>query len=233
MIVTESGESESQKAIFAMFQSIGKREHQEDCFGQVKGECFMIADGIGGGPNGEVAARIAVEQACLTYKVLHIRLFYHEAKGHLVGQVFKNALRAVSREQKNYPGMGTTLVGGCVGVKGVWIGNSGDSRAYLLHEGMLKQITTDHEDSEGRITQWAGKEKAVFDQFDNPFVRGDILLLTTDGLFLGLTDLEIQKILLTSGNTKESLEKTARTLVEESLKKDGRDNITVCLVRKM
>ncbi len=233
MVTIQSGSGDS--IIFTFAQAQGKRENQQDAFGQELSECFLVADGIGGAPFGDIAAHSAVENGLLAFRTLRKKNFYLSAPEHLITKLFTATSRAVYRDaQEKYQGMGTTLVAAYLSPKYFWIGNVGDSRIYLYHNNKLSQLTHDHNDKYRRVTRWIGMEKFVTpDQLRGDWVPGDMLLLTSDGLQAGLSSDEISKQLAQTGATQEGLEQTARKLVEDSLHADGSDNITVCLIKKI
>jgi len=112
--------------LFAFKTDVGKvRKKNEDAFGHFGDEFFLVADGLGGLPAGEVAAQLAIDMAIEIYQ---------ESKN--LRRAFEVANREIyrqSREKPAYFGMCTTLVGAVVEGRKVTLANVGDSRAYLLH----------------------------------------------------------------------------------------------------
>lgn len=144
-------------------------------------------------------------------------------------------------------GMGTTCVAAFVSDTYIAVANVGDSRAYLLRDGTLSQVTTDHTVvhmllENGQITEdeiethpqrhmlmkAVGVERTVCPDFFRIDLEKDQafrLLLCSDGLSGFCSDAEIETIL------KENLsdEETAQKLIDAALEKGGRDNISVAL----
>lgn len=232
MISVQSGSSDLH--VFAFAQTQGRRERQQDAFGQEEGAFFVIADGVGGAPFGEVAAQLAVEHGLLAFRTLHKKHFYQSAPEHLMIKIFPAVCRAVYRDAfGQYQSMGTTFAAALFTTQFFWIGGIGDSRIYHFTNNKLTQLTTDHRDTHGALTRWVGMGKHVQpDQRKGQWQTGDSMLLTTDGLLAGTTDEQLTKHLTALQLTEASFKAGVQQLVEQSLKRDDSDNITVCLVGK-
>lgn len=205
----------------------------------------VIADGMGGAAAGEIASAIAVDEI--------VRGFGQDPTSQGLVRAVVAANRAIQRDAGTHPhraGMGTTAV--AIGLTTVPSGllpvivNVGDSRAYQLRDGALRQITHDHSVAEewvrqGRIsaeaaaqhprrhqlTRTLGIEDAVQpDVFPLAVEQGDRVLLCSDGLSNELTDDEIAAI----ASAPASLDEAVARLVEESNQRGGRDNITAVLI---
>ena len=121
-------------------------------------QLFAVADGMGGHRAGEVASATALEA-----------LRAAVASGTGLGDAITNANTAVhdkAGDDDELSGMGTTLTAVVPDGHGVLVGHVGDSRAYLLRDGELRQLTTDHSlveelVREGRLTE---QEAAVHPQ---------------------------------------------------------------------
>lgn len=194
-----------------------------------------VADGMGGHVAGEVASRIAVDEAVA-------------ASGSPAERVLA-ANAAIIEEVRRRPdlaGMGTTMTLIDLGSDGVARGaHVGDSRAYLLRDGALRQLTTDHTVvgeyvAAGRITADEARThpqrnmltralglvpELDVDTFEERLVPGDRLLLCSDGLTSMLPEETVAE-LLRGGDP----EPAAWTLVEKANEAGGQDNITVVVV---
>jgi protein phosphatase len=205
---------------------------------------YAVADGMGGAAAGEVASATAIE-------ALENGFSRSGAPSpDLLIQAAQAANRAVWDQAETNPemrGMGTTLVAIAL-VEGPQLAviNIGDSRLYVLHEGDLRQITSDHNlvaemVAEGRITpeeaeyhprrnimtRALGVEPEVpVDLFLEEAVPGDRYLLCSDGLPREVSDELIASFLRRLADPREA----ARELVEEAKRKGGNDNITVVVV---
>jgi protein phosphatase len=211
----------------------------------VADDLFAVADGMGGHAAGEVASLTAVE-------ALRAAFGRNRSPDGLADAV-RHANRAVwdrAREDRELRGMGTTLTAGALvdedGEEMLAIAHVGDSRAYILRDGELDQITDDHslpaemvrrgelapEDAADHpqrhiVTKALGIEAEVEPDCMRilPY-RGDRFLLASDGLTDELHNDQISSILRRLDDPDEA----ARELVRAAKESGGRDNITVVVV---
>jgi len=211
--------------LFAFKTDKGKvRQKNEDAFGHFHDEFFVVADGLGGLPAGEVAAQLAVEKA--------IEAYQENPELERAFEVANHEVYRQSRENPAYMGMSTTLVGMRIEAGKATFANVGDSRAYLISGDKITQITVDHGMGMGVVTRVLGINPEVkVDIFEKELKIGDLLLLCTDGLTTMLADEEILEILKDSGKTKETIKKKAKELIDTANAAGGLDNTTVCLVK--
>src|SRR5438445_1278824 len=140
--------------------------------------------------------------------------------------------------------MGTTMTVALVDDGEVWIGHVGDSRAYLIRDGKLEQLTEDHslvaelvrsgklspEEAEVHpqrsvITRALGTDPDVdVDTFSVPTRTGDIFMLCSDGLTSMVAD---EKILELVEKHRRDLKRAAKALVDAANRGGGEDNITI------
>lgn len=202
---------------------VGKvRVRNEDSFiVDVRNEIFLVSDGIGGHPGGDVASKLAVETA---YRFL---LAKREMKPAF--EAADQALLALGRDRSDLLGLGATLVGLAfeptrtrTGTRMAWIGNAGDSRIYVRRSGQLKPLTSDH--SSGPFLANAIGMLEYVDVISHEFLPGDEILLCTDGLTNAVGDASIAKEL--RGKPKRD----ADALIENALWAGGPDNVTVVAV---
>ena len=203
-----------------------------------KGSLFVVADGMGGHQSGELASRFAVDQV--------IRLWVDDPSRD-VGASLKrsvesaNAALYAEAERKSGKtsgrGWGTTLVAAVVRGNDLWIANVGDSRAYLLRQGHLRQLSQDHvlfpaeelgAAGLGRhiITRAMGRKPEVEVDLFSPFRlrNGDRVLLCSDGLTAPVDDEEIARL---AGLYPP--QKAAEALVQAANERGGPDNVSVIL----
>lgn len=219
-----------------------QREANEDsCF--ERAPVFAVADGMGGAQAGEVASGLAVEAfEAERDDALAPEAYLRETAERANRSIFERARGDSSRS-----GMGTTLTAAVLADGEVSIGHVGDSRAYLLREGELGQLTNDHSLVEelrrqGKltreqaaehpqrsvITRALGPEPGVdVDTMTVSARAGDVFLLCSDGLTTMLDDDRVQAIL----EEAEDLEQAADHLVRAANDRGGKDNITVVLFR--
>jgi PPM family protein phosphatase len=204
---------------------------------------FAVADGMGGHAAGEVASLTAVEA---------LKASYHGGSEGLVSAA-QQANRSIFERAQGNPelhGMGTTLVAVALinedGEDRLAVVNVGDSRVYLLRQGELEQLTTDHSlvqelVDDGQLTEL---EAAVHPQrhvltralgVDSEVkvdllqvlpMKGDRLLLCSDGLVRELTDTQVAGIMRRLADPTEA----SRELVAAALERGGNDNVTVVIV---
>lgn len=196
------------------------RELNEDAFRSTPARgIFVIADGMGGHPAGEVASSLAVE-AC------HTML----ARGARMADAFAAAQYAVLDAVKRDPrkrGMGTTLVAATITRDGLTIAWTGDSRCYRYRQGILQLLTEDHGQS-GYITQYIGNpEGAVIGLEKRSLQTSDKILLCSDGLSSYVSEELIRKRMQAGKSAKQIVS----ALIQDSLDEGGQDNVTCAVVR--
>jgi len=206
---------------------------------------YAVADGMGGHAAGEVASASAMEALLVA--------FDGNPSGSGLEDAVRDANRAVweqSRRSSELRGMGTTMTAVALIDEGddevLAVAHVGDSRAYLLRDGELTQVTEDHSVPEelrraGRLspeeaatdprrhvlTRVLGVDSEVeVDTFQLVPYRGDRLLLASDGLFGELSDDEIASIL----RRRSKPERVAQQLVAGAKEAGGADNITVVVI---
>lgn len=195
---------------------------------------FIVADGMGGHVAGEVASRIAVETA--------VDIVGNPGQ-RVVGA--NHALLLEVAANQELAGMGTTMT--LLEVKGevAHIAHVGDSRAYLLRDGVLRQMTIDHtvaaeyvaagrispEEAQNHpqrnmITRALGlTQNLVVDEIEEPVQPGDRFLLCSDGVNSMLNDQQIAEQL-----GADTPEEAVWALIEAANSAGGHDNITALVV---
>jgi serine/threonine protein phosphatase PrpC len=215
-----------------------KRRRNEDAY-VCEPPLFAIADGMGGAQAGEVASRLAAAA---------LRESAGEAGGEQrIAAMIQEANRRVydrSSSDPNTSGMGTTITVALVEDGRVAFGHVGDSRAYLIRDGVMEQITEDHslvnellksgklspEEAEAHpqrsvITRALGTDPDVdADTFTIEGQIGDLFLLCSDGL----TDMVSNEAILDVVEShREDMDRAMRELVRAANRGGGEDNITV------
>ena len=227
------------------------REKNEDaCFVIPSHDVYVVADGVGGNNAGEIASRTAVQGVaeyvtevpiadCETDE--EICSYFIDCIASINQQVYK-----LGHSHKENRGMATTIVLAYLRDGKAYIMNVGDSRAYLLRDNELQQLTEDHtyvnelvrsgvitkEEAETHsqrnvITRAIGAEPFVKTDFYRiPIEAGDILMLCSDGLYGEVEEQKLIEIL----KKDESMSQISNLLVDAAIEGGGRDNITViCL----
>jgi serine/threonine protein phosphatase PrpC len=214
------------------------RERNEDSV-LVDPPLFVVADGMGGHRGGQVASQVALET---------MGELAAQDRGSLAEHV-RRANRAVwdrSVEDERLSGMGTTLTAARIEGASALFAHVGDSRAYLLRDGMLRQITTDHtlvdrmvksgEITEAEadvhphknvLTRALGTDEQVdVDEDSLALQDGDRLLLCSDGLTGMVTEDQIQAILENTDRPQQAADR----LVKAANRAGGIDNISVVVL---
>ncbi|MDE5983691.1 MAG: Stp1/IreP family PP2C-type Ser/Thr phosphatase [Eubacterium sp.] len=210
----------------------------------------VVCDGMGGAAGGNIASALAV-------KVISDKInasYRDEMRDSSIHNMLDSALTAANIEVFDFAeakpelrGMGTTVVCAIVRNNQAYIAHAGDSRAYVINNGNINQITTDHsmvqdllsrgkitsEEAENHpnkniITRAVGVDKSIdidFGQID--LSDDDVLLLCTDGLSNYVTNNEMIEIM-----SDGKYYAFADRLVTRANKNGGGDNITVVIISK-
>lgn len=194
------------------------------------GDCqdyAVVCDGMGGTEGGELASDIAAQEFEMWTRAMPFAP--DKSAVELFVSVTHNYINNRGNELPGFKGMGTTLTGIFFTDARWWWMNIGDSRLYLMRNGVLKQITTDHSmrNLTGDPTQpsnliynclGSGDGFTPFADFGPlELVDGDRLLICSDGLTDMLSDEEI------------AANFSAKALVEKAKGAGGEDNISVIL----
>lgn len=200
---------------------------------------LMVADGMGGAVAGEVASRVAVETASAPPADDTTK-----PEDRVIAA--NRAVIEATREDPSLAGMGTTMTLVRLNADDTAeFAHVGDSRAYLLRDGELRLLTTDHtlvhelielgritpEEAEHHphrhlITRVLGLGPITVDTFTLELREGDRILLCSDGLNTMVSDFTIAQLL----NTGQGVEPTAWALIEHANTAGGLDNTTVVVI---
>ena len=216
-----------------------KRRRNEDAY-VVEPPLFAIADGMGGAQAGELASSLAAgavreDEAAAGSGERRVAELIQEANRRVYERSSQDAAAS---------GMGTTMTVAFVGDANVAFGHVGDSRAYLIRDGKLEQLTEDHslvaelvrsgklspEEAETHpqrsvITRALGTDPDVdVDTFSIETAPGDLFMLCSDGLTSMVED---DVILQTIEKNRKNLQTAAKALIRAANKGGGEDNITV------
>ncbi|MDX1660004.1 MAG: Stp1/IreP family PP2C-type Ser/Thr phosphatase [Nitriliruptorales bacterium] len=222
------------------------RQANEDSF-YVGETVHAVADGMGGHLAGEVASQMALEPV----RGLDGKVFPDPSKAtEALREAIKTANQNVSSradDDARFRGMGTTLTAVLLENRRLHLGHVGDSRAYLLRDGELSQLTDDHTlvqhlIDEGQITEEEAQthpQRSIItraigvapsvevDTMTLDLQEGDLVLLCSDGLTGVVDDDDIKDRIADD----EDDEDTVRHLIEMANEAGGPDNITVLLLR--
>jgi serine/threonine protein phosphatase PrpC len=209
-----------------------------------RGALFVVCDGMGGHAAGEVAAELGVNT---------IREVYFASEGTdvitSIAQAIKaanDAIYSLARSHTEYGGMGTTCVTLVIAGGRAYIVNIGDSRAYIIRDGEMRQVTQDHswvgeQVRMGLLTEEQARVHAhrnvitrslgtlpniTADLFVESLRDGDRVMLCSDGLH-GYVE---EKALMQEVVTQESPEIAVNNLIDMANANGGPDNISAIVV---
>ncbi len=225
-----------------------RRSAKEDCFA-IASELglYLVADGMGGHTAGQVASRLAADSAVAALGALESATATPTEKLRYAVAAANRAIFTMAQEKSELNGMGTTLVALLTGGQRIALAHVGDSRAYLVRGGRIRQLTDDHSlvaelvrrheiDAHDALehpqrhvlTRALGVRHSVEpDLAELTPARGDVFVLCSDGLTGHVLDEEIAKEV---GSTAD-LEAVCSRLVDLANSRGGDDNITVVCVR--
>src|SRR5262245_34111907 len=238
-----------------------QRDHNEDTFAVLQEhELFIVADGMGGHRAGDVASRLASESISDFFQrtageevtwPFHFDSGLSESENRLLTairlanrQIYEHSLKS-----HDLRGMGTTVVGALFNpeTRKMYVGHVGDSRAYVIRDGQISQLTRDHslvndylkvmpdmpEDQRSElpknvITRALGMQDSVeVDLLAHDTRLGDTFVLCSDGLSGMISDAEILQVAGQNGD----LVSACRRLTALANEHGGEDNITAVVVR--
>ena len=208
---------------------------------------YLVADGMGGHTAGQLASELAAEAAVNTLRTLiDASASLTEKLRYSVSAANREILSA-AQAKPELAGMGTTLVALLAGPDRIALAHVGDSRAYLVRGGRIRQLTDDHSlvaelvrrqeisahAARGHphrhvLTRALGVRRSVeADLAELTPAVNDTFVLCSDGLTTHVQDDEIAATVLSAAD----LESACDRLVDLANARGGEDNITVLLVR--
>jgi protein phosphatase len=208
---------------------------------------YLVADGMGGHTAGQIASDLAAQSAVRALETL-------EGAQPTLSEKLRYAVAAANREvfdtaqeKPHLAGMGTTLVALLAGEGRIALAHVGDSRAYLVRSGKIRQLTDDHSlvaelvrrreitarAARGHphrhvLTRALGVRRSVeADLAELSPVAGDLFVLCSDGLTGHVHDEEIA----VEATRQHDLDAACASLIELANSRGGEDNTTVMIVR--
>ena len=218
----------------------------------LRGVVLVVADGMGGAAAGEIASEMAVEAVLDTFRAQWMQSVGRDTDTFVetirdAADTANHRIFAFAGAHPEHAGMGTTAtIAGMLG-NSLYLAQIGDSRAYIVRDGVALQITKDQslmqqlieagemtpdqaEVSERRniILQALGPDSTVRPDFtQQPIARGDTLVLCSDGLTTHLRATDIARIVSTSIDPDDACER----LIAAANAEGGHDNITVVVTQ--
>jgi PPM family protein phosphatase len=214
---------------------------------RTKGALFVVSDGMGGHSYGEVASELTVQK---------VKEYYYQDLQDDIPTALQKAIKQANvtiyqaNEAERARGasdlsMGATCVAAVLHDQLLYAANVGDSRAYVLHEGQLRQVTRDHSvvaqlvergeitpaearthEKRNQIYRSLGLPEVEVDLFTEPVQVGDTLILCTDGL-CGVVEDEDLRAIVEQYDPEESVQH----LIARANEEGGPDNVTAIVVR--
>ena len=221
------------------------------------GVVLAVSDGMGGALAGEVASKMAVESVCekmIDAEGLDETLTPEESDHNLISRLYNATVYAnqlihqQGRSDPQFQGMGATFTGMGVTPSAVDLVQVGDSRAYLVRNGKIYQVTKDQSLVQQLIdAQQISAEEAETHTLKNVILqalgaqseiypvsarvqphKNDVFLLCSDGLSNKVNAAAMQRIII---ENIDKLEMGCAELVKEANENGGEDNITVILAK--
>ena len=209
---------------------------------------FIVADGMGGHAAGEVASEMAVQ--IVTRELSGVSSLVGEEPTVKVTTSLQLANKAIYERtlaEVDKQGMGTTCSVLLLGGSRYLIGQVGDSRVYMLRNGVLHQVTKDHSYVQEQVDAgYLTPEQARYHPYSNVITRcvgagdsvepdaysgqvlaGDLFLVASDGLTGMVDDRRIAQLLLARTTPARMVE----NLIREANGRGGLDNITAIVVQ--
>jgi serine/threonine protein phosphatase PrpC len=236
------------------------RKNNQDTFGvDPDSQLYIVCDGMGGAAGGEVASHLATDAFIASFhKTGTVNGAINQGPQRSAHALYKAAVAAnaavVARADAEpaLRGMGSTLVAAHVEAERLQLVNVGDSRAYLIRDGVCQQLTVDHSYLEEQvrrgymtrevanaspmqsvITRAVGIQEGFEPDLSHVSIKnGDLVLLTSDGLTRHLDNTAIAHIV--SGQDSggcSSLDTRCAELIGCAKRRGGSDNITCVLLQ--
>lgn len=231
-----------------------KRKTNQDSFHMsLDHKLFVVADGMGGHNGGDIASQMAVK---ILPDYVHKNLDM-DPVNLLTGSI-KESNRSIKNFGETHPelvGMGTTIVSFLFKGQNLYIGNVGDSRAYLINHKKIFQLSRDHSLVQEKLNYGVyDREQAALDPQKNVLVRtvgfeddvevdvfvykvnkNDIFLICSDGLHGKVSDEDILYLVNKyipdpAVATQVAADKVIKALIDQANDNGGQDNITAILV---
>lgn len=231
-----------------------ERDLNEDRYAVIdstSGLAWMVCDGMGGVAGGELAAQLAIDGIRRDLENLPPRPPEVAFKSALLEA---NRIIVLRRQNQAFADMGTTITGAIFYGSEVVLGHVGDSRAYLVRDGAIQQLSTDHTYVQelvdrGQIradealshpqahilTRCIGAEPGLEVDLEKFWIwevaegePRDFLVLCTDGLYSLVTEVDIANVV-----SERSPQRACVELVELAKSRGGFDNITIAVIPLM
>jgi serine/threonine protein phosphatase PrpC len=228
----------------AHFSATGPRARNEDFTGCVtphgadlasKGFAAVVADGVSGAGGGREAAEHCARNVLADYYATPDTWEVSQSLDKIYSAL-NRWVQTQARASPDLVGMATTLTTLVLRGSMYHFAHVGDTRIYLLRDGHLQSLTTDHvwqrPEMEHVLTRAIGLDTSVTaDHGFGPLRPGDVFALVSDGVWAALAATDLQRELSHAATSKDSVEHVARSIVEYAHQLGGKDNATALVVR--
>ncbi|MBW2270109.1 MAG: Stp1/IreP family PP2C-type Ser/Thr phosphatase [Deltaproteobacteria bacterium] len=225
-----------------------KRRGNEDCYAlEPDLGLFLVADGMGGHAAGQVASDLAARASVNAMRTLTDASVSLTEKLRVAVSAANREIFEATQSKPELAGMGTTLVALLAAPERIALAHVGDSRAYLVRGGKIRQLTDDHSlvaelvrrkeitETAARghphrhvLTRALGVRRSVEADFaELTPAAGDTFVLCSDGLTGHIQDAEIAE----HAAAEADLSRVVQGLVDEANARGGEDNITLVVIR--
>lgn len=211
---------------------------------------YLVADGMGGHKAGEIASNMARD-------IIRSNFERNIDKLNSGANIFKVLKRAIeeantkiylrSLQDESCRGMGTTVILCYVGTRSLYLGHVGDSRAYIIRDSKMEQLTEDHSfvnqlvksgslspeearthPKKNMITRAVGSSSIIeIDLLREEFSRDDILLIMTDGI----SNMLSEDVILEEFIDSRDLQLSCENIVNKANDRGGLDNSTIVAIK--
>ena len=221
-----------------------RKKNEDRCGYDERAGIFVVCDGMGGEAAGEVAAELALRTILNYYGNSDLGGNLEDGLRSAI-KLANAAVREAALADVRYKKMGSTIVAAATRGETAAVANVGDSRGYLLRDGEIRQVTTDHslvaeqvrrgmlKEEDLETSPWknivtrtiGGKDVVEPDVALIELRPGDTLLVATDGVTKSVPDPKLREIVASAG----SLDAACEQLIKSALD-NGSDDNTTCLL---
>lgn len=223
--------------VFAAGQRNGAQSVQEDYFLNFNDECFVLADGVGSMPHGEVASKFACETAIWAYKHIRQHRYYWQDKKLFMKRIFRSTNLAVWQKQREVgfeEGFATSLMVLIVGVKHYWLGCSGPSSAWLIHGSSMTKLTPEINIYEAYKDVLGIRRLGLIPMYKTAeLASSDVLIMTSTGCGNYVTPMDLQTCAASVGTSADSASRSVTALLSASEINGSKENMTAIVVKRI
>lgn len=224
--------------VFAASQRPGNCTTQEDFFMNFNDECFVLADGVGTMPHGDVAARLACETAIWGYKHIRQHRYYWLDKKLFMKRIFRSTNLSVWQKRREHgfeAGLETTLTVCMIGSKTYWLGYAGETCVWLQSSGSITKLTRDSDpfETEKRTTLGVMRLGLIPDYVTGPLSDDDVLLITSLGCGNYLTPSDIQSGMGLAGDSVEDATRAVESVLASAERNGSTENMTAVIIKRV